>query len=64
MAHSSTSPRIRTRGRREGLIVVGESTVEGAIQEAVTRAEKETAEQLDVRPRDIDKTLQQAVKGM
>ena len=47
-----------------GLIVVGESTVEGAIQKAVTRAEKETAEQLDVRPRDIDKALQQAVKGM
>ena len=47
-----------------GLIVVGESTVEGAIQNAVTRAEKETAEQLDIRPRDIDKTLQQAVKGM
>jgi uncharacterized membrane protein len=47
-----------------GLIVVGESTVEGEIQKAVTRAEKQTAEQLDVRPKDIDKTLQQAVKGM
>lgn len=47
-----------------GLIVVGESTVEGAIQKAVTRADKEAAEQLDVKPKDIDKTLQQAVKGM
>jgi uncharacterized membrane protein len=47
-----------------GLIVVGESTVEGEIQKAVTRAEKQTDEQLDVKPKDIDKTLQQAVKGM
>jgi uncharacterized membrane protein len=47
-----------------GLIIVGESKVEGAIQEAVTRAEKETTEALDVRPKDIDKTVQQAVRGM
>jgi uncharacterized membrane protein len=47
-----------------GLIVVGESRVEDAIQRAVTRAEKETTEQLDVNPKDVDKTLQQAVKGM
>jgi uncharacterized membrane protein len=47
-----------------GLIVVGDSKVEGEIQKAVTRAEKETDEQLDVKPKDIDKTLQQAVKGM
>jgi uncharacterized membrane protein len=47
-----------------GLIVVGEARVEDAIQRAVTRAEKETTEQLDVNPKDVDKTLQQAVKGM
>ena len=33
-----------------GLVVVGESKVRDTIQKAVTRAEKETAEQLDVEP--------------
>lgn len=47
-----------------GLIVVGEGKVEQAIQQAVTRAEKESVEQLDVDPKNIDKTLQQAVGGM
>lgn len=47
-----------------GLIVVGESKVEDAIQKAVTRAEKQTAEELDVDPKDIDKTLEQAVRQM
>jgi uncharacterized membrane protein len=47
-----------------GLIVVGEGKVEQAIHQAVTRAEKETAEQLDVDPKHIDKTLQQAVSDM
>jgi uncharacterized membrane protein len=47
-----------------GLIVVGESRVEDAVQRAVTRAEKETAEDLDVDPKDIDKTLERAVRGM
>ena len=47
-----------------GLIVVGESKVEDAIKNAVTRAEKETAQELDVDPKDLDKALQQAVKEM
>ena len=47
-----------------GLIVVGESKVEEAIQKAVTRAEKQTAKELNTDPKDIDKTLQQAVKEM
>jgi len=47
-----------------GLIVVGESKIEEAIQRAVTRAEKETAEELGVDPKEIDKTLQQAVREM
>jgi uncharacterized membrane protein len=47
-----------------GLIVVGESKVEEAIQNAVTGAEKATAEELGVNPKDIDKTLQEAVKDM
>lgn len=47
-----------------GLIVVGESKIEETIQKAVTRAEKEIAEELDVSPKEIDKTLQQAISGM
>ena len=47
-----------------GLVVVGESKVRETIQKAVTRAEKETAEQLDVSPKDIDRAMQEAMKGM
>lgn len=47
-----------------GLVVVGEGKVEQAIQQAVTRAEKETAHDLDVDPKDIDQTLQRAVGEM
>jgi len=47
-----------------GLIVIGETTIETAIQEAVTRADKQTIEDLDVKPADIDKTLQAAVRNM
>lgn len=47
-----------------GLIVVGESKVEEAIKKAVTKAEKQTAKELDVDPKDIDKTLQESVKEM
>jgi uncharacterized membrane protein len=47
-----------------GLIVVGESKVEDAIKQAVTRAEKQTAQELDVDPKDIDRALQEAVKEM
>jgi uncharacterized membrane protein len=47
-----------------GLIVVGEGKVEEAVQKAVTRAEKETAEHLDVEPQKIHQTLHGAVSGM
>jgi uncharacterized membrane protein len=47
-----------------GLIVVGESKIEEAIKKAVTRAEKQTAQELDVDPKNIDKTLQSTVKEM
>jgi uncharacterized membrane protein len=46
------------------LIVVGEAKIEKAIQEAITRAEKEAAEELGVDPKDIDKALQEAMKEM
>jgi uncharacterized membrane protein len=47
-----------------GLVVVGESKVEEAIQHAVTRAEKETAEELGVDPKDIDRAVKDAIKEM
>jgi uncharacterized membrane protein len=47
-----------------GLVIVGESKVEEAIKKAVTRAEKQTAKELNVPPKDVDKALQQAVKEM
>jgi uncharacterized membrane protein len=47
-----------------GLVVVGESKVKEAVQKAVTRDIKETAEDLDVDPKDLDKALRQAIKEM
>jgi uncharacterized membrane protein len=47
-----------------GLVVVGESQVENAIHGAVTRAEKTTAEDLDVDPKELDRTLHEATKEM
>jgi uncharacterized membrane protein len=47
-----------------GLVVVGESKIEQAIERAVTKAEKRTAAELDVDPKDIDRTLQEAVTQM
>jgi uncharacterized membrane protein len=47
-----------------GLIVVGEAKVEQAIQQAVTKAEKETTEEIPVDPKHIDQTLEQAVREM
>jgi uncharacterized membrane protein len=44
-----------------GLIVVGDTKIESAIQKAVTRAEKQTAEELGVKPKDIDKVLEEVV---
>ncbi|HET6503476.1 MAG TPA: DUF1269 domain-containing protein [Amycolatopsis sp.] len=47
-----------------GLVVVGESKVQPAIRNAVTGAEKKAAKDLDVDPKDVDKTLETAVKEM
>ncbi|MDV6277443.1 DUF1269 domain-containing protein [Rhodococcus erythropolis] len=47
-----------------GLVVVGEGKVKEAIRKAVTRAEKETAEDLGIDPKDIDQALQEALKEM
>src|SRR5262249_33749002 len=50
--------------REAGLLVVGEAKVEEAIAKAVTRAEKQTAKELDVNPKDVDRIMRQAVGEM
>jgi len=45
-----------------GLVVVGESKVEHAISDAVTRAEKQTAKELDVDPKDVDRIMHETIR--
>ena len=45
-----------------GLVVVGESKVEHALADAVTRAEKQTAKELDVDPKDVDRIMQETIR--
>ena len=47
-----------------GLLVVGETKVEQAIAKAVTRAEKQTAKELDVNAKDVDRIMREAVNEM
>jgi uncharacterized membrane protein len=47
-----------------GLVVVGENKVEQAIEQAVTKAEKQTARELGVKPEEVDAALQEAVREM
>jgi uncharacterized membrane protein len=47
-----------------GLVVVGESTVEQAISDAVTRADKQTAKELDVDPKDVDRIMEDAIRNI
>jgi uncharacterized membrane protein len=47
-----------------GLVVVGESKVEQALAKAVTKAEKQTAKELDVDPKDVDKIMRDTVERM
>jgi uncharacterized membrane protein len=42
------------------LVIVGESTIEQAVQKAELKAEKQVAKELDVKPKDIDKAIQEA----
>ena len=42
------------------LVIVGESTVEQAVEKAGLKAEKHVAKELDVSPKDIDKAVQEA----
>jgi hypothetical protein len=42
------------------LVIVGENTIEQAVDKAALKAEKQVAKELDVKPRDIDKAIEEA----
>jgi len=42
------------------LVIVGENTIEQAVDKAALKAEKQVAKELDVNPRDIDKAIEEA----
>lgn len=44
-----------------GLVVVGESKIAVPLQRAVTRAEKQTAKEIGVSPKEVDRILDQAI---
>jgi uncharacterized membrane protein len=46
------------------LVVVGESTIEAAIDKAGLKAEKQVAKQLDVNAKDIDAAVKDAAKQL
>ncbi len=47
-----------------GLVVVGESKVEQELMKAVTRADKQTAKELDLDPKDVDRIMRETVEEM
>ncbi len=42
------------------LVIVGENTIEQAVDKAALKAEKQVAKELDVKPKDIDKAIKEA----
>ncbi len=46
------------------LVIVGESTIADAVNKAGLKAEKQVAKELDVKPKDIDKAVQEAAEGV
>ena len=42
------------------LVIVGESTLEQAVDKAALKAEKHVAKELDVKPKDVDKAVREA----
>jgi uncharacterized membrane protein len=46
------------------LVIVGESTIEQAVDKAALKAEKQVAKDLDVKPKDIDKAIREAASEL
>ncbi|MGI9007694.1 MAG: DUF1269 domain-containing protein [Streptosporangiaceae bacterium] len=47
-----------------GLLVVGESKIEQVLAQSIRRAEKQTARELDIDPKDVDRVMDEAIQGM
>jgi uncharacterized membrane protein len=47
-----------------GLLVVGEAKIEQALAKSIRRAEKQTAREIDVNPKDVDRVMEDAIRGM
>lgn len=47
-----------------GLLVVGETKIEQALAKSIKRADKQTAAELDVDPKDVDRIMEDAIQGM
>lgn len=47
-----------------GLVVVGETKIEQALSDAVSRAEKQTAKELDLDPKDVDRIMRETMDDM
>ncbi|HEX9065672.1 MAG TPA: DUF1269 domain-containing protein [Streptosporangiaceae bacterium] len=47
-----------------GLLVVGESKVEKVLAKSIKRAEKQTARELDIDPKDVDRVMEEAIQGL
>ncbi|HKR67618.1 MAG TPA: DUF1269 domain-containing protein [Streptosporangiaceae bacterium] len=47
-----------------GLVVVGETKIEQALAKAVTKAEKQTAKELDLDPKDVDRIMRETMDEM
>jgi uncharacterized membrane protein len=47
-----------------GLLVVGESKIEQELAKSIKRAEKQTAKELDINPKDVDRVMEDAMRGM
>jgi uncharacterized membrane protein len=46
------------------LVIVGESTIEQAVDKAALKADKQVAKDLDVQPKDIDKAVREAASEL
>jgi uncharacterized membrane protein len=46
------------------LVIVGQDTMEQAVDKAALKAEKQVAKELNVKPKDIDKAVRQAAGGL
>jgi uncharacterized membrane protein len=47
-----------------GLLVVGETKIEQALAKSIKRAEKQTAKEIGVNPKDVDRVMEDAIQGM